>query len=85
MCLPGLALACGGVAQAGPTHDCSKAAARKLRKDADQAAGAKDPARAIALLEPFLRDCSDDKDPVERAWVASDLAVDYEKTGQFLE
>lgn len=85
ICLPGLALACGGVAQAGPAHDCSKAAARKLRKDADQAASAKDPARAIALLEPFLRECSDDKDPVERGWVASDLAVHYEKTGQFIE
>jgi hypothetical protein len=85
MCLAGLALACGGVAQAGPARDCSKAAARKLRKDADQAASAKDHARAVALLEPFLRDCSDDKDPVERGWVASDLAVAYEKTGQFIE
>jgi hypothetical protein len=84
MCLAGLALACGGVAQAGPARDCSKPAARKLRKDAE-AAGAREPAKAIALLEPFLRDCSDDKDPVERGWVASDLAVDYEKTGQFIE
>jgi hypothetical protein len=85
MCLSALALACGGVAQAGPARDCSKAAARKLRKDADQAASAKDPARAIALLEPFLRECSADKDPVERGWVASELAVDYETTGQFIE
>jgi len=82
----GLALACrGGVADAGPARDCSRAAARKLRKDADQAASAKDHARAIALLEPFLRECSDDKEPVDRGWVASDLAVDYEKTGQFVE
>lgn len=85
MCLLGMALACGGVAQAGPARDCSKAAARKLRKDADQAASARDHARAIALLEPFLRECSDDKDPVERGWVASDLAVAYERTGQFIE
>jgi hypothetical protein len=86
MCLLGLALACGGgAADAGPARDCSKAAARKLRKEADQAAGAKDPAKAIALLEPHLRECSDDKDPVERGWVASDLGADYEKTGQFVE
>ncbi len=90
MCLLGvilaLALACGGgVADAGPAHDCSKAAARKLRKDADQAAGGKDYAKAIALLEPFLRDCADDTDPIDRGWVASDLAVDYEKNGQFVE
>ena len=86
ICLLGVALACGGgAADAGPARDCSKAAARKLRKDADQAASAKDHARAIALLEPFLRACSDDKEPVERGWVASDLAVDYEKTGQFVE
>lgn len=84
--LIGLALAChGGVADAGPARDCSKAAARKLRKDADQAAGARDYPRAIALLEPFLRECSDDKEPVDRGWVASDLAVDYEKAGQFVE
>jgi hypothetical protein len=89
MCLLGLvvapALACGGAADAGPARDCSKPAARKLRKEADQAASAKDPAKAIALLEPFLRECSDDKDPVERGWVASDLAADYEATGQFIE
>ena len=90
MCLLGLvvapALACGGgTADAGPARDCSKAAARKLRKEADQAASAKDPAKAIALLEPHLRECSDDKDPVERGWVASDLGADYEKTGQFVE
>jgi hypothetical protein len=84
MSMLGLALA-GGVAHAGPAPDCSKAAARKLRKEADKAAGAKDHAKAIALLEPFLRDCSDDKDPVDRGWLASDLAVDYEKTGQLVE
>jgi hypothetical protein len=86
MCLIGVALACGGgAADAGPARDCSKAAARKLRKEADQAASAKDSAKAIALLEPYLRECSDDKDPVERGWVASDLAADYETTGQFVE
>ena len=86
MCVLGLALACGGsAADAGPARDCSKPAARKLRKDADHAAGAKDPAKAIALLEPWLRACSDDQDPVERGWVASDLATDYEATGQFVE
>jgi hypothetical protein len=86
LCLLGVALACGGgAADAGPARDCSKAAARKLRKEADQAADAKDPAKAIALLEPYLRACSDDKDPVERGWVANDLAADYEKTGQFVE
>jgi hypothetical protein len=86
MCVLGLALACGGgAADAGPARDCSKPAARKLRKDADQAASAKDPARAIALLEPFLRECSDDKEPVEHGWVASDLGVAYEATGQFVE
>ncbi|HEX3761946.1 MAG TPA: hypothetical protein VHW23_24770 [Kofleriaceae bacterium] len=85
LCMLGLALACGA-AQAGPPRDCSKPAARKLRKDADQAAGAKDYAKAIALLEPFLRDCPvDDQDPVDRGWLASDLAVDYEKNGQLVE
>jgi len=85
MAMVGLALAVSA-AHAGPARDCSKAAAKKLRKDADQAAGAKDPARAIALLEPFLRDCAaDDPDPVDRGWLASDLAVDYEKNGQLVE
>lgn len=84
MCMLGLALACGA-AQAGPARDCSKATARQLRKDADKAAGAKDYAKAIALLEPFVRGCTDDQDAVDRGWLASDLSVDYEKNGQLVE
>lgn len=66
-------------------RDCSKETIRKLRGDADKAVGAKDYARAVALLEPFLRDCSDAGDAVTRGWIASDLAVAYERNDQPVE
>lgn len=82
-----MAFLLGGVARADKpkARDCSKAAIRKARGDADKAMRAKDYARAIALLEPFARDCSDGRELVASAWLASDLAVAYEKNGQFLE
>ena len=94
MCMLGLALI-GGVAHAdkAKARDCSKAATRKVRADADKAVRAKDYPGAIALLEPFLRDCSGGQGQgqgqgqgmTDRAWLASDLAVAYEKNGQYVE
>jgi hypothetical protein len=75
----------GGVAHAQPaTQDCSKAAKRKARSAADKAVRAKDYAKAIALLEPFVHACSDVEDPVGSAWLAGELAVAYEKNGTAL-
>jgi hypothetical protein len=83
----GVVFLLGGVGHADKPkpRDCSKAAMRKVRGDADKAVRAKDYAKAIALLEPVAHDCSDGRDPVASAWLASDLAVAYEKNGQFLE
>ena len=85
----GLILGCSLGAEpayAGPAkRDCSKAAMRKVRADADKSVTAKDYARAISLLEPFLADCHDAKTLADRAWLASDLAVAYEKNGQLVE
>jgi len=82
----GVIAALGCVAHAEPARrDCSKAAMRKARGAADKAVQAKDIKAAIALLEPFVRECADAKDPVARGWLAADLAVAYEKNGQALE
>ncbi len=73
---------------AGAAHadarDCSKPAIRKQRAAADQAVAAKDPARAIAILEPMVRDCEIAKD-TERAWLSSDLAAAYDKAGRAID
>lgn len=76
----------GGVAGAGPSgsRDCAKPAIQKARRDADKAVAARDYARAIALLEPLVKDCRAGV-PSDRAWLASDLAVAYEKAGQLVE
>jgi hypothetical protein len=58
---------------------------RKVRAEADKAATAKDYVRAIGLLEPFLHDCHDAKGLTDRAWLASDLAVSYDRNGQYVE
>jgi hypothetical protein len=72
-------------ANAGETPlDCSKAALRRARAAAGQAARHKDYKAAIAALAPLARAC-DDGDPVELGWVVSDLAVDYLKDGRLLE
>lgn len=65
-------------------RDCSKATIRKQRAAADKAIAAKDPAKAIAILEPMVRDCEIAKDG-ERAWLSSDLAAAYDKAGRPLD
>ena len=65
--------------------DCSKAAIRKLRADADKAVTAKDFAKAIGLLEPMLAACPVDGAPTDRGWLVSDLSVAYEKAGRLLD
>ncbi len=84
MSLLGLVLL-AGVAHAGPKPDCSNAAIRKVRAAADKAVAARDHGKAIALLEPLLRECGDSQSASERAWVANDLAVAYERNGQYVE
>jgi hypothetical protein len=74
-----------GAAHAGPRRDCSKPAIRKVRAEADKAIAAKDYPRAIALLEPLLHDCGGTESPSDRAWLASDLAVVYQRNGQYVE
>lgn len=65
-------------------RDCSKAALRKARAAAAEAARRKDYKAAIAVLSPLGSACGE-ADAVERGWLASDLAVDYLKDGQLLE
>jgi hypothetical protein len=71
-------------ARAEPPLDCSKAALRKARSVANQAARRTDYKAAIATLAPFRTTC-DEADPVEHGWLLSDLAVDYLKDGQPVE
>jgi hypothetical protein len=72
-----------GVALAEPAADCGKAALRKLRASAEQAVQAKDYKTAIRILEPSSAACAGTA-PVERAWLAADLAAAYDKTGQYV-
>jgi hypothetical protein len=71
-------------AAAEPARDCGKAALRKLRASADQAAQARDYKKAIRILEPSSSGCAGSA-PVESAWLAADLAAAYEKNGQYVE
>jgi len=76
----------GGVAHAAPKAtkaDCSKPAVRKARAEADKAVRAKEYPKAIALLEPVVRGCETEMSPTEHAWLAGDLAVAYDRNGQY--
>jgi hypothetical protein len=86
MCVAGLVLICG-VVHAAPQvpTDCSKTAIRKARAEADKVMRTKQYPKAIALLEPLVRDCTMDVPLIDRAWLAGDLAVAYERNGQYLE
>jgi hypothetical protein len=72
-------------AGAKPATSCAKAAIRKARGDAEKAVRAKDFTKAIALLAPLLADCGDQQSVTDRAWLAGDLAVAYERNGQYVE
>lgn len=80
-----LLAALGGAAHAGPRRDCSKQAIHKVRAEADKVIAAKDYPKAISLLEPLLRDCGESQSLADRAWIASDLAVVYQRNGQYVE
>ena len=69
---------------AAPARDCSKAALRKLRASAEQAVQAKDYKLAIRTLEPASAGCAS-REPVESAWLTTDLAAAYEKAGLYVE
>jgi hypothetical protein len=97
MCLVGAMVASGGAARADAgkpsktkadktkSVDCSKTAKRKARAAADKAMKAKDYKAAIATLEP-LAHCNDtDQEAIESAWLQGDLAVAYDKNGQYVE